>query len=79
MYQFHSFCKKLTQNLHGKITNADIVGNVQVTEDGVASGFNINDYLTTQEPFNPGNNSWEIVIKCMLVNRHSIWVSIFYI
>ena len=58
-----------SSNLHGKITNADIVGDVSIDIDGVASGFSSNNYLTTQEPFNPGNNSWEIVIKCMLTEE----------
>ena len=52
-----------SSNLHGKITNADIVGNVQVNKDGIASGFSSSNYLTTPEHFNPGNNPWEVYAK----------------
>lgn len=52
-----------SSNLHGKITNADIVGDVSIDIDGVASGFSSNNYLTIPEHFNPGNNSWEVYAK----------------
>lgn len=45
------------------------VGNIQVSKDGIVSGFNASNYLTTSEHFNPGNNPWEIVIKCMLTHE----------
>ena len=49
--------------------NFSKVGNIQVSKDGIASGFSSSNYLTTPEPFNPGNNPWEIVIKCMLTEE----------
>lgn len=56
-------------NLHGEITNAKIVGDVQVSKEGIVSGFDVSNYLTIPEAFNPGNNPWEIVIKCMLTHE----------
>lgn len=50
-------------NLHGKITNADIVGNISLTTTGIASGFNSNSYIHTQSVFSPENNPWEMVFK----------------
>lgn len=52
-----------SSNLHGKITNADIIGNVQVNKDGTASGFSTGNYLQLPEAFNPGNNPWEVYAK----------------
>lgn len=50
-------------NLRGKITNADVVGNISLTTTGIASGFNSNSYIHTQSVFSPENNPWEMVFK----------------
>lgn len=50
-------------NLRGKITNADVVGNISLTTTGIAGGFNSNSYIHTQSVFSPENNPWEMVFK----------------
>ena len=39
------------------------VGNIQVSKDGIVSGFGPTNSLQLPEVFNPGDNSWEIVLK----------------
>ena len=45
------------------------VGNVQVSKDGIVSGFGPTNSLQLPQVFNPGNNSWEIVLKIKFGSR----------
>lgn len=44
--------------------NATEIGNINFnTDTSMTSGFSNDDYLQLPEPFNPGNNPWEIKVK----------------
>ena len=43
-----------------------IVGNPSISDDGVASGFSMNDYLTLPMIFNPQYKTWKIIMKATL-------------
>ena len=44
--------------------NFIVVGSPTINNStGIVSGFSTSNYLQLQEPFNPGNNPWEIVFK----------------
>lgn len=45
--------------------NATVVGNLTVN-NGVVSGFSASNYLILPKVFNPGSNTWEIVLKAQL-------------
>lgn len=49
-------------NYYSNVPNFDIIGSPTIINK-VVSGFSENDYLQLPYPFNPGNNSWEIVFK----------------
>ena len=47
-----------------KSFNGTVVGNPTLDLDtGIVSGFSASNYLTMSEPFNPGNNPWEVLCK----------------
>lgn len=50
-------------NSHGKITNANVIGNVIIDTNGVATSFNQNSYINPLETFTPENKSWEMIYK----------------
>lgn len=44
----------------------DIIGNVTIDTKGVATNFQIANYLKFKQPFNPEDNDYEIVIKAQI-------------
>lgn len=46
----------------------DIIGGVTIDNQGVATNFLNGNYLKFKQPFNPGNDSYEIVIKAQVGN-----------
>ena len=51
-------------NFRSAYSNFTVVGSLTVnTSTGVATGFSLNNYLQLPEPFNPGNQPWEVQVK----------------
>ena len=59
----------------GNIVNATVVGSPTIT-DNVVSGISLGNFLTMPEVFNPGYDSWEIVIraKTAATRSHRDWL-----
>lgn len=57
------------------IPNVTVVGSPTIT-DNVVSGISLGNFLTMPEVFNPGDNSWEIVIraKTAATRSHRDWL-----
>lgn len=63
VYQAFGYAPYYTLSENSKI-NYVITGSPTITNDGIASGFSANNYLTM--PFNPSNSKWEIILKTKL-------------
>lgn len=55
----------------------DIIGGVTVNNQGVATNFEEGNYLKFKQPFNPGNDSYEIVIKAQVGNGYDGTLALF--
>lgn len=55
----------------------DIIGNVTINNQGVATNFQNGNYLKFKQPFNPGDDSYEIVIKAQVGNGSDGTLSLF--
>jgi len=62
--QSHFNCEYSAQSI---TPNFDVVGNVTIS-DGVASGFNSSNYLSTTYKFTPNNDTWELHYKITTPN-----------
>lgn len=49
-------------NYYSSVPNFNIVGSPTI-DNGVASGFSVNNYLKIPQKFNPGNNAWEVNLR----------------
>ena len=59
--------------------NATEIGNINFnTSTGIANGFSSGDYLQLQNPFNPGENPWEMVIKIRTGANLQTWQEMFH-
>ena len=59
--------------------NAIEIGNTNFnTYTGIANRFSSDDYLQLQNPFNPGENPWEMVIKIRTGTNLQTWQEIFH-
>lgn len=48
---------------HKKSINATIMGNLNIDDNYIVSGFDINNYMKMPDLFRPDNKSWEICFK----------------
>lgn len=55
----------------------DTIGDVTIDNQGVATNFGLGDYLKFKQPFNPGDESYEIVIKTQVGNGTDGYLNLF--
>ncbi len=55
----------------------DIIGDVTIDNQGVATNFLAGNYLKFKQPFNPGDDNYEIVIKALVGNGSDGTLSLF--
>ena len=66
-------------NFRSAYSNFTVVGSPSINiSTGVVTGFSINNYLQLPEPFNPGENPWEMIIKIRTGADLQIWQEIFH-
>lgn len=55
----------------------DIIGDVTIDNQGVATNFLAGNYLKFKQPFNPGDSDYEIVIKAQVGNGSEVTQALF--